>query len=241
MEDDQTKTSITYNDGLERLIADEGERVQGLAWLHDRSSNYFQKLNTNLALPIIVLSTLSGALSASSTALFADQKTASLGIGAVSIFVGVLSTVQSYFGFAKRAENHRISGIACIKLNHFISIELSLPRKERMIAHDMLKIVREQCGRLLETAPPIPEHVVKEFQHRFLEKYPNIAIPDIANGLRAIKLSPTTPCISSVIRPPSASFFQHEQASPKLIIKQPLPASPIPVEDSARVDKIPTI
>lgn len=190
MDEDHVRSTVTYNDRLERLLADEGERLQGMAWLHENSSNFFQKLNTALALPIIVLSTLSGAVSASSTALFADPKTASLGIGAVSIFVGVLSTVQSYFGFSRRAENHRISGITCIKLNHFISIEMALPRNQRMGAHDMLKIVREQCGRLLETAPSIPEHVIKEFQHRFLKKYPDIAIPDIANGLRAIKLAP---------------------------------------------------
>jgi len=223
MDEDTLKSNITYNDCLERLIADEGERVQGMAWLHSTSSLFFQKLNTCLALPIIVLSTLTGAVSASSTALFTDQKTASLGIGAVSIFVAVLSTVQSYFGFAKRAENHRISGITCIKLNHFITIELALPRKERMMAHDMLKIVREQGGRLLETAPPIPEHVIFEFQKKFLHKYPNIAIPDVANGLRAIKLAP----ITSPLRPTAMSFFNSNELA-NLKTPTALPPSPLP-------------
>jgi len=196
--------TISYNDRLERLIADEGERTQGYAWLHEQSAHYYQQYNTFLALPIIVLSTLSGAISASSTALFTDPKGASLGIGALSIFVGVLSTVQSYFGFAKRAENHRLSGITYTKLNHFITIEMALPRRERMSAHDMLKIVRDQTGRLLETAPPIPRHVIREFQQRFLEKYPNVSIPDVANGLRSIATtSSTTPLLQ---RPSPAAF-----------------------------------
>jgi hypothetical protein len=117
-----------------------------------------------------------------------------------------------------------------------------------MIAHDLLKIVREQTGRLLETAPSIPDHVVKEFQCRFLEKYKHIAIPDIANGLRAIKLAPsggyTSPrqlgqVSSSGVatplppgRPPAASFFNsHELTLKKSVLLPPLlPPSPPDLE-----------
>lgn len=213
--------TITYNDSLERLIADEGERTQGLSWLHNHASLYFQKINTYLALPIVILSTLSGAISASSTSIFIDIKGASLGIGALSLFVGALSTIQSYFGFAKRAENHRICGVTYSKLNHFITIEMALPRKERMNAHDLLKIVRDQTSRLLETAPPVPEHIIKQFQDKFIEKYPNIAIPDIANGLRAIHLAPVIHTAISIKSPvdeirPSISFFSENNKIPSL-------------------------
>ena len=216
-EDNSTRRTVCYNDRLERLIADEGERLQGLAWLHTKSNSYFQRANTWLALPIIVLSTLSGAISASSTTLFTDQKTASVCVGGLSIFVGILSTVQSYFGHSKRAENHRISGIVCTKLNHFITIEMSLPRKERMNAHDLLKIVRDQTSRLFETAPPIPSHIILEFQKRFLTKYPNVALPDVANGLRSITLAPILASPSSFIRPNLHSFSDVEK----------LPATPV--------------
>lgn len=198
MEEDNAK--ITYNSRLERLIADEGERTQGYSWLHQRSSSYYQQYNTYLALPIIILSTLSGAISVSSSAIFQDQKGASLGIGGLSIFVGILSTVQSYFGFAKRAENHRLSGITYNKLNHFIAIEMALPRNERMNANDFLKTVREQTSRLLETAPPIPPHIITDFQTQLVPKYPNIAIPDIANGLRPIRTEPCMPLPDSPLR-----------------------------------------
>jgi hypothetical protein len=218
MEDDSLHAGITYNDRLERLIADEGERLQGLAWLHEKSNNYYCKLNTLLALPIIVLSTLSGTISASSTTLFFDQKSASVCIGGVSIFVGILSTVQSYFGFARRAENHRLSGISCIKLNHFITIEMALPRKERVQAQDLLKIVRENIARLLETAPPIPSHIVAKFQERFVKQYPNVAVPDVANGLRAIVLAPVLTSPFS----PDRSRSNTEARTPNLT----LPPSP---------------
>ena len=221
--------TITYNDCLERLIADEGERTQGFSWLHNQSSQYYQKINTYLALPIIILSTLSGAISASSTSIFVNQTAASLGIGGLSLFVGALSTIQSYFGFAKRAENHRICGITYSKLYHFITIEMALPRKERMKARDLLKIVRDQTSRLLETAPPIPDHIIKQFQEKFVAKYPNIAIPDIANGLRAVHLAPvitvreSTSCES--IRPTlsvlGTSYTPNLPPSPQLLVADP--------------------
>ena len=205
-EDNSARRTVCYNDRLERLIADEGERLQGLAWLHTKADSHFQRANTWLALPIIVLSTLSGAISASSTTLFTDQKAASVCVGGLSIFVGILSTVQSYFGHSKRAENHRISGIVCTKLNHFITIEMSLPRKERMNAHDLLKIVRDQTSRLFETAPTIPSHIVRDFQNLFVAKYPNVALPDVANGIRSIVLSPSQTSPMSHTRPSMASF-----------------------------------
>lgn len=218
---DQENTKITYSDRLERLIADEGERTQGYSWLHTRSSNHYQKYNTYLALPIIVLSTLSGAISASSSALFQDPKAISLCVGALSIFVGVLSTIQSYFGYAKRAENHRLSGITYSKLNHFLAIEMTLPRKERIAANDLLKIVREQTGRLLEIAPPVPSHIIKEFQERFVSKYPHIAIPDIANGLRAIETAP----VESPIQKSKSMFAKNSEETPapliNVLVEQP--------------------
>jgi hypothetical protein len=50
----------------------------------------------------------------------------------------------------------------------------------------MLKICRESIERLCETSPLVPEDIIKRFQHKFHEKYPNVATPDIANGLKKI-------------------------------------------------------
>ena len=83
---------------------------------------------------------------------------------------------------------------------------------------------------------------MKEFQKRFLAKYPNIAIPDVANGLRAIKLAPVTPSLFSPgARPPAVSSFDSKEALQinvgnstslaeiqKIAIGLNLPPSPIP-------------
>ena len=89
---------IKYTEELEELISQDGERSQGMSWLHSKSANHFSHYNTYLALPIIVLSTLSGTASASGTNLIPDARAGGLAIGAVSIFVGILSTLLFVFG-----------------------------------------------------------------------------------------------------------------------------------------------
>lgn len=188
---DDIRHPVSYNDNLERLIKEEGERCMGSSILHNKCAERYATRNTLLAMPIIVGSTLAGTASASSPSIFTENmKAASLAIAGVSIFVGILSTIQSYFAYAKRAEAHRISGIQYSKIHRFISIELALPRHERIQAQDLLKIVREQMERLIEISPPVPDVIVAHFKKHYGDKYPGVAIPDIANGLRAITIAP---------------------------------------------------
>jgi hypothetical protein len=176
---------VEYNERLEELIAEEGEKSLCYSWLHSRAEALYSHRNTYIALPVIVLSTLAGTASIGSDSLFGDSQYASVGIGLVSIAVGILNTVGQYFSWAKRSEGHRIAHITYQKLFKFISVELSLPRRERMDATDLLKVVREEVDRLCETSPMLPLNIIQEFQSRF-KKYTDIARPEITNGLERI-------------------------------------------------------
>ena len=176
---------VEWNERLEELIADEGEKALCYAWLHNRSQVQYSYWNNFIALPVIVLSTLAGTASIGSESMFGDASKANVGIGLVSISVGVLNTVGQYFSWAKRAEGHRIAHLTYTKLYKFISVEMSLPRKERMDATDMLKVIREQIDRLNETSPMIPQPAIDEFQKKF-KKYSDISRPEITNGLEKI-------------------------------------------------------
>ena len=197
MEEEQKE--ISYNSALERLIAEEAERCSGLAWLHGKAEGYFGIRNNWITLPTIVLSTLVGFLSGSSSSIFNEPTMASIGIGSVSLFTGVISTVGNYFNFAKRTEAHRIASIQYAKLSRFLSIELTLPKSERIAAKDVLKITKDSIERLLETSPAVPDSIISDYKHRFKE-YKDVAHPDITNGLRKVYINtkhvtspPTTP------------------------------------------------
>lgn len=182
---DEDKRDITYNTALEELIACEAERCAGLSWMHTKAEAYFSIRNTMVALPTIVLSTLVGFLSGSSSSIFTEATIASLGIGGVSLFTGVLSTIGTFFSFAKRAEGHRIAGIQYSKISRSLTIELTLPRAERVSAADLLKMTRDAIERQLETSPPVPDSIIADFKAKFKDNT-DIAIPDIANGVHKV-------------------------------------------------------
>jgi len=177
---------VSWNTSLETLIGQEGEKCSGLAWLYTESERYFNARNNYIALPVIVLSTVTGFISGSSQILFTNASTASIGVGGVSLFTGILSTIGSYFSWAKKAEACRITALQYSKLLKFITIEMTLPKDERIRAKDMLKMIRETVERLLETSPAVPPHIIAEYKAKFDSKT-DITHPEMTTGI--IKLN----------------------------------------------------
>ena len=179
---------IHWSVQLETLIAREAEKCRGLAWIHQRAESHQNYRNNLIQIPGIVLSTVAGTASVGSSSLFGDSTSyAIIGIGGVSIFVGILNTLGSYFTFAKRAEAHRIAYIQYSKLFSQIAIELALPRNERMPPPQLLKLIRDSMERLSETTPSPPNSIINAFNHEFKE-IEDIAMPSETNGLEKVKI-----------------------------------------------------
>lgn len=172
---------------LEEYFASTGEKAHCLSWVHKQSEALYSSRRNWIDLPVIVGSGVIAFLNAGSSTLFEDPKISSVALGVGSLFVGVLNTLGSYFGWAKRAEGHRISSIHYSKLYRFITVELSLPREERMNPHDFLKYVKDQYDRLQEISPMVPQQVVHEFQRKFKHET-EISKPEEANGLEKITI-----------------------------------------------------
>jgi len=179
---------IEWSSQLEDIIAKEGERCSGLAWLHTKAEIETSTYNSYVQVPVIILSTLAGTASVGSATLFGNSTTASgIAIGLVSIGVGILNTLGGFFAFAKRSESHRIAHLNYSKLASKIAIELSLPRQERMKAETLLTYLRETMERLAETTPNCPVNIITQFN----EKYKNekqIALPVEVNGIHKIEI-----------------------------------------------------
>ena len=183
----ELSTNITWTNRLEEYFASTGEKAIGLAWVHKRAEAIYSTRKTYIDLPVIIGSGVIAFLNAGSSSLFSDPKISSVALGIGSLTMGILNSVGTYFGWAKRSEGHRISAIHYSKLYRFITVELSLPRTERMSPHDFLKYVKDQYDRLAEISPMVPEIVIHEFQRKF-KNDKDISKPEEANGLHKIDI-----------------------------------------------------
>ena len=183
-----SKPEIHWNAQLERILASEGERALCFVWMHNRAEKRYSKFTTYIALPVIVLSTVNGFVSAAGGSIAEDPRALTLAVGVVSVGVGVLNTLTSYFAWAKRAEAHRMVALQYSKVHRSIMLELALPREERIRANDMLKMVRDQLDRLHETAPQVPDAIIADFKKNFADTTPEVSKPEITNGLDPIDI-----------------------------------------------------
>jgi hypothetical protein len=176
---------VSWTERLEEYFASSAEKAHCLSLLHKQSEALYSGRKTFIELPVIVGSAVIGFLNAGSTTMFQDPKIASVALGVGSLVVSVLQTINTYFSWSKRAEGHRIASIQYSRLYRFLSIEMSLPRGERLPPSDLLKQTKDTYDRLQEISPLLPALILGEFRKRF-DKETEISKPEEANGLERV-------------------------------------------------------
>jgi len=209
----ERNNEVSWNSNLEEFFSKTGERTLGLSILHKKSEAYYSYLSNFINLPVIILGTINGATSIGSATLFGDSSFASVGIGCVALLTALLTTINSYFSWSRRAENHRISALYYGKLHRLLSVELSLPRNERMTAEDLLKSVKNEFDRLYEISPIIPQKIIDKNRPLF-EKYNNVSLPLEMNGLEKVIVFDPERCDD--MHKHSLSFYKLKLPEPAL-------------------------
>lgn len=200
---------VSWNVRLEEYFASSGEKAHCLAVLHKQAEAHYARLRNFIDLPVIIGSGIIGFLNAGSSSMFPDPKVSSIALGVGSLVVGILQTVNTYFNWSRRAEGHRLSSIQYAKLYRFLSIEMSLPRDERVAPTMLLKQVRDQYDRLQEVSPLIPDSILKEFKAKF-DKVTEISKPEETNGLEKIEVYVDNPMLPLSPRlPPPQGLTRH--------------------------------
>jgi len=187
--DDKAHPVVSWTKKLEEHFAATGERAHCLSWGHKRAEELYSTRRTYIDLPVIILSSVTGFCSVGQGIIFEGQdKLSSILLGVISLFVGVLNTTGSYFGWAKRTEAHRISAIHYARLYRSVKIELSLPREERMTPTEFLKYCKDQYERLAEISPILPPVIVDDFKKKFNKYVDSVSFPEEMNGLDPIEV-----------------------------------------------------
>jgi hypothetical protein len=176
----ESDISATWNPALEQIIRKEGEQSQAMFWLHNKASVLAGRRNDWLQIPAIVLSTVTGFLSATTNLV------PMLALGSISVLVGILGTLNSYFKYSQKSEQNRLISLMYLKIYKTIEVELALPANQRTDATMLLKELRQSMNQIGEQAPIVPENVISMFKLQF--KDGTTSVPTIANGLDTISV-----------------------------------------------------
>ena len=113
----------------ETILIEWADKAMCYRWLHARSHQAYSKTNAWFTIPVIIMSTLTG------TANFAQDRfppdirpLAQMGIGAVNLFAGILTTIAQFLKIGELNEAHRVSSISWDKFYRNIKVELAKSR-----------------------------------------------------------------------------------------------------------------
>jgi len=176
----------------EVLMAEWSDIAACYRWLHDKAEKKFTGSNMRITIPVIILSTLTGAANfAVGSIVPPDNRVAQqyvgVSLGAISIFAGILTTLGNFFQYAQKSESHRVCSIAWGKFQRLIQVELAINPMDRIEAMDFLSICRQDLDRLIEQSPGIPDDIIKLFGTEF-EDIDGLKRPDICHGIEHTRI-----------------------------------------------------
>jgi len=164
----QPFVQVEWTPQHERILIDWADKATCYKWLHEKTHREFSRKNRWFTIPVIIMSTITG------TANFAQDKIpleyvsiATMAIGSVNLFAGILTTIQQFLKISELNESHRVSSISWGKFHRNIKIELSKSPAERSPVTQLIKASKEEFDRLIETSETIPNHVVALFNKTF--------------------------------------------------------------------------
>ena len=122
----EQNNNIKWTNNLEGYLKEVGEHSLCLSMLHKSCEAKYSHKALIIDLPVIILSTICGSLTLSAKNLFGEvyEDDALKIIGGLSLVTSTLGTIQAYFSFSRRAENHRNSYLEYAKLYRFVKVEL---------------------------------------------------------------------------------------------------------------------
>ena len=167
---DNVQQNIPWTEAHENILVEWADKALCYRWLHSKAHQQYTLSNTWFTIPVIVMSTVTG------TANFAQDKFpeeirgyATMGIGAINIFAGILTTISQFLKIGELNEAHRVSSISWDKFYRNIKVELAKSPDERIPVLQMLKISKEEFDRLMETSPAISDSITNLFQETFTD------------------------------------------------------------------------
>ena len=182
----ETNKNITWDDAIENILSELGDEAQINAYLHKKAQEHFTIKNIKFQLPIIVLSALSGTGNFISANFPAYSEYIILGVGGVSIFTSIISSVAQFLQVSQLSENHRMSYLSWEKFHSTIKFQLNKRRIARDNIKDFIGLIIPEYQRLKEISADIPKHILESIKNN-KKKLKDMQVPYMLNGFHPVK------------------------------------------------------
>lgn len=182
----ETTKNLTWDDAIEKILSEMGDEAQINAYLHKKAQEYFTIKNIKFQLPIIILSALSGTGNFISANFPAYSEYIILGVGGVSIFTSIISSVAQFLQVSQLSENHRMSYLSWEKFHSTIKFQLNKRRIARDSIKDFVALIIPEYQRLKEISADIPQHILENIKNN-KKKLKDMQVPYMLNGFHPVK------------------------------------------------------
>ena len=182
----ETTKHLIWDDAIEKILSEMGDEAQINAYLHKKAQEHFTIKNIQYQLPIIILSALSGTGNFISANFPEYSEYIILGVGGVSIFTSIISSVAQFLQVSQLSENHRMSYLSWEKFHSTIKFQLNKRRIARDSIKDFVALIIPEYQRLKEISADIPKHIIESIKNN-KKKLKDMQVPYMLNGFHPVK------------------------------------------------------
>jgi hypothetical protein len=165
----------------ELLIKEWADHAKCYRWLHDRSRLKYRKKNTAFAIPVIILSTITGAANFAQSKISneQDRDIFAMSLGGANIIAGIIATIAQFLKVSELLEGHRVASLSWEKYYNNLKTELAKDFKDRELAKDFLKYAKSEYDRLLEISPLFDKEIINLFNSEVMKTNPDMKFPSV--------------------------------------------------------------
>ena len=177
-----------WNEDDDLILKEWVDKSACLIWLHQKSYKKYKSQNLRQMIPVIVISTLTGAANFAIERLSSTmQKYASLVIGGFNIIAAMISTISQFLKTSELKEAHNFAAKSWDKFNRSVKIELQRHPNQRTNKKDFFTYSLKEFDRLTEISPDIPTKIINEFKSIY-KNTEGLQKPIIVDKIKSMKV-----------------------------------------------------
>jgi len=162
----------------ENLLEEWADHGKSFRWMHEQARLKFWKKNIQFQVPVIILSTLTGAANFAQERVDpAYQGYYAITVGFFNIIAGIIATIQTFLKVSESLEGHRVASVAWGKYYHNVKTELQKEPEDREDVVDFMKYAKMEYEKLVEQSPPIPPAIVDRLKSNVDKSEVHVHLP----------------------------------------------------------------